>query len=485
MAHDSKNENRKTGIAGWNEDAGNVGGAEQARSSRHKKTQAERRRRIVLLIALLVLCVACLACTWPINERITRSLMLKGGTATTFEAKYEDGSDPSQDDLGKATSIIARRLNDISIQESDVRYDGTNIIVSLPWNVDADVVAPSAAGRGTLEFVKIDEIGDADALSKVNAGTANVALKPGSYTSFLDGSSVTSSEVTEVSNGVYAVTVHFNAEGAKVFADTTREMSEDGGGRIAIVLNGSVCSAPGVSQEITGGTVSISGGFSEPEARSIKAVLDSGKLPVQTTKVGIEGVGPMVGWTGVWAVVIAPLAVIAAVSIAAFVKFRRLSVIVFGASVVFMVTTLGMMSILSGAKLFTLTMTAVAGGTLAGMLSLGVLWLLCSTFQRLVREGKSVRGASMSSIGVAFGPVQLAWPVLFVASCVLQLTPLMACRTFGLAFVVGTVGGVIAIFWYAVTLLHLLAMGSIQNNPSAWGVDVKDKELKQGDVQEG
>ena len=483
MANDSKNEARKTGIAGWNEDAGNVRGVEQARSSRRRKTAADKRRRIVFLIALLVLCVVCCVCMWPIKDRITRSLMLKGGTAVTFEAKSEDGSDPSQDDLGKATSIIARRLNDIAIPESDVHYEGTNIIVSLPWNVDADAVATSAAGSGTLEFVKLDEIGDADALSKVNAGTSNVELKDGTYTSFLDGSSVTSTEVTEVSSGVYAVTVHFNAEGAKVFADVTREMSEDGGGRIAIVLNGSVCSAPGVSQEITGGTVSISGGFSESEARSIKAVLDSGKLPVRTVKKGSEGVGPLVGQVGVWAVVIAPLAVIVAVSVAAFVRFRSLFVLVLGGSAVFMITTLGMMAIGSGANMFTLTLTAVAGGTLAGIFTLLVLWLLASTFQRLVAEGKSVRGASMSSATFAFAPIQLAWPVLFVASCVLQLTPLMACRCFGLAFVLGTVGGLIAIFWYAVTLLRLLAMGTIQANPAKWGVAAG--ELPQEDVREG
>ena len=483
MAQDSKNEARKTGIAGWNEDAGNIGGAERARSSRHKKTEADKRRRIVLLIALLVLCVACCVCMWPIKDRITRSLMLKGGTAITFEAKNEDGSDPSQDDLGKSTSIIARRLNDIAIPESDVRAEGSNIIVSLPWNVSADEIASYAAGSGTLEFVKLDEIGDADALSKVNAGTTNVALKKGTYTSFLDGSSVTSADVTEVSSGVYAVTVHFNKDGEKVFADTTREMSEDGGGRIAIVLNGSVCSAPNVSQEITGGTVSISGGFSEPQARSIKAAIDSGKLPVQTTKKGSEGIGPMVGKVGVWAVVIAPLAVIAIASIAAFVRFRRLFVIVLGGAAVFMVTTLGMMAIGSGANLFTLTLTAVAGGTLAGIFTLSVLWLLDSTFKRLCDEGKSVRGASMSSVGYAFAPVQVAWPVLFVASLVLQLTPLMVCKSFGLAFIIGTVGGLIAIFWYAVTLLRLLAMGAIQGAPDKWGLAIE--KPKQKDVQKG
>ena len=483
MAHDSKNEARKTGIAGWNEDAGNVGGAEQARSSRHKKASADKRRRIALLVALLALCVICCVCMWPIKDRITRSLMLKGGTAVTFEAKNADGSDPSQEDLGKATSIIARRLNDIAVPESDVRYEGTNIIVSLPWNVDAGAIASTAAGKGTLEFVKFDEIGDADALSKVSAGTTNVKLKDGSYKAFLDGSSVTSTDVTEVSSGIYAVTVHFNEEGAKVFADTTREMSEDGGGRIAIVLDGSVTSAPSVSQEITGGTVSISGGFSESQARSIKAVLESGKLPVQTTEKGSEGIGPMVGVAGVWAVVIAPLAVIVAVSVASFVRFRRLFVLFLGASAVFMITTLGMMAIGSGANLFTLTLTSVAGGTLAGIFTLLVLWMLVATFQRLVREGKSVRGASMSSVSIAFAPLQLAWPVLFVASLVLQLTPLMACKCFGLAFILGTVGGVIAIFWYAVTLLHLLAMGTIQSAPEKWGVAVA--ELPQGDVQKG
>ena len=42
--------------------------------------------------------------------------------------------------------------------------------------------------------------------------------------------------------------------------------------------------------------------------------------------------------------------------------------------------------------------------------------------------------------------------------------------------VLGIVCGIVAVFWYGITTLRLLVMGSIQANPESWGIHVADSQ---------
>ena len=92
-------------------------------------------------------------------------------------------------------------------------------------------------------------------------------------------------------NKVYFVSLKLNSEGAKKFADTTRDLvnkyptkpNEYNPNRaIAIVLDGQLLSAPFVSEAITHGQAQISGGFATlEEAHDLAVLLRSGALPVE------------------------------------------------------------------------------------------------------------------------------------------------------------------------------------------------------------
>ena len=64
---------------------------------------------------------------------------------------------------------------------------------------------------------------------------------------------------------------------------------------VAVVLDGKVYSAPGVTSEIAGGNTQISGNFDIKEAQDLANVLKAGKLPVPLQIIAEDVVGPTLG----------------------------------------------------------------------------------------------------------------------------------------------------------------------------------------------
>src|SRR5262249_5147843 len=89
------------------------------------------------------------------------------------------------------------------------------------------------------------------------------------------------------------VNFHFNANGARVFANfTTKKVHE----YLAIVLDGVIISAPSIREPITEGKGAVEGGFRTiAEARNLAALLNSGSLPVPLKVVETQTVGATLG----------------------------------------------------------------------------------------------------------------------------------------------------------------------------------------------
>jgi SecD/SecF fusion protein len=86
--------------------------------------------------------------------------------------------------------------------------------------------------------------------------------------------------------------MNMNKEGAKRWANLTRENVQKS---LAIVLDGMVYSAPNVSEEIKGGSSSISGNFTQNEATDLANILKSGKMPARARIESSEVIGPSLG----------------------------------------------------------------------------------------------------------------------------------------------------------------------------------------------
>ncbi|WP_114791383.1 protein translocase subunit SecDF [Niabella yanshanensis] len=101
------------------------------------------------------------------------------------------------------------------------------------------------------------------------------------------------------------VSLEMSNTGAKLWADLTRA---NVGRAIAIVVDGTVYSAPNVNEAIEGGRSSISGSFSQEEASDLANILKIGKLPAPAKIVNETTVGPTLGAAalqgGMWSFII-------------------------------------------------------------------------------------------------------------------------------------------------------------------------------------
>jgi SecD/SecF fusion protein len=94
----------------------------------------------------------------------------------------------------------------------------------------------------------------------------------------------------------HSVSMNMNANGTRIWKNWTAEASaKSPKGRIAIVLDNTVYSAPVVNGEIPNGNSQISGQFTEEEAKDLANVLKAGSLPAPTTIIEEAIVGATLG----------------------------------------------------------------------------------------------------------------------------------------------------------------------------------------------
>lgn len=112
----------------------------------------------------------------------------------------------------------------------------------------------------------------------------------------LTGEVITDARNDVDEKGNPAVSMNMNTAGTRVWKNWTADASSrTPKGRIAIVLDNTVYSAPSVTNEIPNGNSQISGNFTLEEAKDLANVLKAGSLPAPTTIIEEVMVGPTLG----------------------------------------------------------------------------------------------------------------------------------------------------------------------------------------------
>jgi preprotein translocase subunit SecD len=317
-------------------------------------------------------------------------------TATESYVKYlEDLT------MDQALKTIRNRIDQFGVAEPDIRkQQGNRIIVQLP-GLDDPKRAINIIGRTAhLEFKMVDETADVQAAV---AGTVPVEselayLQDKRGTSdvktpivlrsevVLTGEYITDANVQFDSYGQAYVGMNFNARGARIFEEVTGANIKK---RLAIVLDGTVHSAPVIQDRIGGGRASITGQFSTEEAHDLAVVLRAGSLPAPVTILEERSVGPSLGQEsidkGMMAALIGGLAVVVFMSF----YYRRAGLI---AS---FEIALDILFIMAGMAVFgaTLTLPGIAGIILTLGMAVDANVLIYERIREELRHGESVASA--------------------------------------------------------------------------------------------
>jgi SecD/SecF fusion protein len=232
--------------------------------------------------------------------RLQLGLDLKGGVAFTLEAVDSPGEQldeyQRQEKLQKAIDIIGARINGLGVAEPVLRPVGQNRIeiqlpgvstkdnpdvvdqVKAPARLDFRLVHPALRPGAGIEApagyeVKLLEWEG----RRGESGVEELFVK---RIPEMTGEMISNSFARPDMYGKPEVILEFTSDGKKRFADVTRVIADMGQrngtmGRLAIVLDGRLYSAPTVREEINSDSAQITGSFTDREAINLANVLNN------------------------------------------------------------------------------------------------------------------------------------------------------------------------------------------------------------------
>lgn len=228
---------------------------------------------------------------------------------TTYE--YPKGADGQPDSTKEKVPVITDRLNTDSvagplISKMSLNGQGGSVLAWVDKNKMATVMdyltRPEVAAKFPADMAfrwGRKPVDDAQGTTESLNGKFElyaVKKRPGTDKAPLDGSVVTLARADpDPTTGEIQVSLQMNNDGAKIWADMTTRAANAGNREVAILLDDEVVSAPRVINPITGGSTSITGGFTLEEAQDLAQILQVGKLPAGTKIVQESQVGPSLG----------------------------------------------------------------------------------------------------------------------------------------------------------------------------------------------
>lgn len=241
------------------------------------------------------------------NLRQSLGLDLVGGLRVLLAAQLPDGSYTAAD-LQQAANNVARRVNGLGVTEATVQVQGSNrILVELPGVTDPQQAVDTIQATALLEFVNFSGLGSRAAdydgrkilttrqfeIANQNEQTPEGEASPVTgqpFQTVMDGSGLQAAS-PQYQNGQWFISFELTPEGAAIFGPYT---AANIGQPMAIVLDGTVLSAPVINAQLTDGGI-IEGNFTELEAQQLALQLRSGALPIPLAVESAETVGATLG----------------------------------------------------------------------------------------------------------------------------------------------------------------------------------------------
>jgi SecD/SecF fusion protein len=273
-------------------------------------------KRSSLVRAVLALLVLVGSTYVVLTARPELGLDLRGGTQIVLEASDSPTVKANKETTDKALEVLRRRIDALGVSEPSVTRQGERrIIVELPGVQDPREAAKVIGKTAQLTFHEVvDQVpakpakpaaGELYLPTDDGAGVLQLA-KP-AMTGELVGGAKGLFEPQQVAQGWF-VQLDFKGDGGKIWANITGKAACQPVGspqrRVAIVLDNEVITSPQVDPTggnqlcgigIGGGTSTITGAFTEAEAKDLAALIEGGSLPVPVQVIDQRTVGPSLG----------------------------------------------------------------------------------------------------------------------------------------------------------------------------------------------
>jgi preprotein translocase subunit SecD len=332
----------------------------------------KKRRNALTVLLMIVIAVGSLGFVTVKHNKPSLGLDLQGGISLVLapSKKVDSGV------LAQSISIIRNRVDALGVGEPEISRQGSNIIVELPGVRDQQKArsvvgqtaelrfrpvlvpgippedakpattttlkgattttgAPGATTTTTIAPSAIpttkpeDDIATSAVILPLKDRTGTVTQRMQLAPAVLTGEVVkTATAAFDQSNGSWYVQLQLTKKGSPQF-DAMAAANQ--GKQVAIVLDGVIKSAPTIQATSFNGRPTITGDFTQKDARDLALVLRFGALPVQLKEQTVETVSATLGKDSLKAGIIAGLVGLGLVLLYMIFYYRALGlVVVFG-----------------------------------------------------------------------------------------------------------------------------------------------------------
>ncbi len=429
----------------------------------------------IFILAIIGLCAYF---AFPFEKRINLGLDLQGGMQLLLKVDTSNLPEAAREGVTDLTiEKLRNRIDDLGVSEPSIQRHGIDeILVQLPGITDRERALSKLGQTGLLEFklVSMDMEKFRAALSgDVPQGYEISYTKDDSEPLLLESEAVLTGDAlsdamvsfSQADFGGQVVSMRFNSEGAKKFAQVT---AANIGRRLAIVLDGKVQSAPNIKEAIPSGEAVISGRFTVDQAQDLAKILKHGKLPAAIIVEEERTIGPLLGKDSIAKGINATLVGITLVLVFMAIFYLLAGVIANIALVLnllMILGCLGMLPYLFGASVATLTLPGIAGVILSLGMAVDANVLINERIREELSLGKTLRSAIANGYSRAFTAIIDSNITTLFATVILISIGTGAIKGFGVTLTIGIIASMFTAIVVTRTILEiLLNLGVIKNS---------------------
>ena len=407
--------------------------------------------------------------------KLQLGLDLKGGVAFTLEvdpnAVSADNQQVRQEKLTKAVEIIGNRINGLGVTEPIIRPIGENRIevqlpgistkdnpeivrtLTLPARLDFKMVhpliAPPQEAPPGYERMTLDQEGRSPGQSY----TEELYIKSRPE---MTGEGVADAYPTMDEFGRFRIILKFTDAGSKQFADVTKAIADEGQrsgrlGRLAIVLDGKLYSAPTVREQINGGSAEISGSFTQREAVDLSNVLNNPLGVALQIKEQYE-VGPSLATDAISSGVRATIIGTAAVAAFMITFYATGGIVAVASLAVNIIIILGVMASIGA----TMTLPGLAGIVLTIGMAVDANILIFERMREEIALGKNLVSANQGGFSKALTTIMDAHLVQLLICGVMIWLGTGPIKGFGFTLLIGVIATLFSVLITGHMLMEML-----------------------------
>lgn len=377
-------------------------------------------------------------------KNIKQGLDLKGGVYIVYEAAKDN---PTAEEMAAAVSMIQQRLDFNNWTEAEAAIEGD---------------------LGNRIRVEIPGVDDAESAVEDIGSTAHLTFCDAEGNVLVDGSNVSDAQPASDGVGNYLVSLEFDAQGTKDFAEATKANI---GQPLVIMMDDMPVSSPTVNQEITGGKAQITGNFTLDEVESLANKIRAGSLPFNLTPIEYNEVGARLGAESLSTSLFAGMIGIFLVLVFMLLFYRipgvaaDLALVIYTAVVVIVMSLFGL----------TLTLPGMAGIVLSIGMAVDANVIIFERIKEEVRTGKTLKTSLKNGFSRALPAILDGNITTLIACVVLWWLGTGPVKGFAQTLSIGIIVSMFtAIFVTRVILNSLLGVGL--NNPVLYGAKAAKKE---------